>query len=443
MKLWPQLYRDKRISAEGAAALVKSGDVVRFPIGKPPIPVLKALARRAGELEDVTLIQCFPSYPHEIWNNPALDRSFRRVVDYVGAGCREGMRRHVVDFLPLDYPQYGKQLEQGRTNTWAADLFFGVVSPPDARGFCSFGNALWYSKDAAKAAKLFVAEVDPTLIRTHGDNFVHVSEIDYLVEETESLLVSTPPPAEEARGTVEVIASFAASLVRDGDTVQMGVGGVSESIGLFLTERNDLGIHSEIITVSHVELVKRGVATGKYKTLHRGRAVAAMIVGAADLEYVNDNPLFELHSVLYTNRIPVIAAQHHQVAINSTIAIDLTGQAAAESIGPEMYSGIGGQLAFMIGALYSEGGRSVLVLPSTARGGTVSRIVPFLEPGSTVTTPRQYVDYVVTEFGITNLQGKTQRQRAEALIELAHPDFRPGLKQEARRLFWSAAGRQP
>src|SRR5206468_3320436 len=223
MDPWQERYGDKRITARRAAALVKSGDIVRFPIGKPPIPILKALAERAGELQDVTLIQCFPSYAHEIWNDPQLDRSFRRVVDYVGAGCREGMRRH---------------------------------------------------------------------------------DIDFLVEETEPLLVSTPPPPEEERGTLEVIASFAASLIRDGDTVQMGVGGISESIGLFLTDRNDLGIHSEIMTVGHVELVRRGVATGRYKTLHPGRAVAAMIVGAANLEYVNDNPLFELYSVLYTNRIP-------------------------------------------------------------------------------------------------------------------------------------------
>ncbi|MBI2962945.1 MAG: acetyl-CoA hydrolase/transferase family protein [Deltaproteobacteria bacterium] len=435
MKPWQERYADKRISARRAAALVKSGDLVRLPIGKPPIPILNALAERSGDLKDVTLIQCFPTYAHEIWNDPRFDRAFRRVVDYVGVGCREGMRKHIVDFLPLDYPQYGKQLEEGRTNTWTSDVFFGVVSPPNEQGFVSFGNALWYSKDVAKNAKLVVAEVDPTLIRTHGDNFIHVSEIDHLVEETVPLLVSTPPPPEEERGTLEVIASFAASLIRDGDTVQMGVGGISESIGLFLTDRNDLGIHSEIMTVGHVELVKSGVATGKCKTLHKGRAVAAMVVGAADLAYVNDNPLFELHSVLYTNRIPVIAAQHHQVAVNSTIAIDLTGQAAAESIGPQMYSGIGGQMAFMIGSLYSEGGRSILVLPSTAKGGAVSRIVPFLEPGSTITTPRQYVDYVVTEFGITNLQGKTQRQRAEALTELAHPDFRSQLRREASRLF--------
>ena len=216
----------------------------------------------------------------------------------------------------------------------------------------------------------------------------------------------------------------------------MGIGAISEAIGLFLTDRNDLGIHSEIMTASHVELVKRGVATGTYKTAHKGKAVAAMVVGGADLEFVNDNPAFELYSVLYTNSLLTIAAQHHQVAVNSTLSMDLTGQAAAESLGPQMYSGIGGQMTFMMGAMYSPGGRSVMVLPSTARKGTLSRIVPTLEPGSTLTTPRQYADYVVTEFGIVNLQGKTQRQRAEALISIAHPDFQPELKKAARKMFW-------
>ena len=436
MEPWQHTYKDKLISAEAAAQLTTSGQLVRLHIGRPPIPILDALAKRNGQLEDVTLIQCYPLYNHPIWNEPGYEQSFHLIVDYVGAGCRQGMQQHYVDFLPLDYPQYAKQVEDGRTNTWQADIFYGVVSPPDERGYCSFGNALWYNKDAARAAKCFVAEVDPTFIRTHGDNWIHVSEIDYLVEETAPFPVATAPPPAEERGTLEVIGEFASSLIRDGDTVQMGIGAISEAIGLFLMDRNDLGIHSEIMTASHVELVKRGVATGKYKTSHQGKAVAAMVVGGADLEFVDNNPAFELYSVLYTNSLLNIAAQNHQVAVNSTLAIDLTGQAAAESLGPQMYSGIGGQMTFMMGAMYSDGGRSIMVLPSTAKRGQLSRIVPMLEPGSTLTTPRQYADYVVTEFGIVNLQGKTQRQRAEALIEISHPDFQPELKAQAKRLFW-------
>jgi len=436
MEPWQTRYKDKLISAAAAAKLVKSGDLVRLYIGRPPIPILDALARRKGEVENVTVIQCYPLYSHPIWNEPGYDQSFNLIVDYVGVGCRQGMQKHYVDFMPVDYPQYAKQTEDGRTNTWEPDVFFGVVSPPDEKGYCSFGNALWYNKDVAKNAKLFVAEVDPTFIRTHGDNWIHVSEIDHLVEETQAFSMGTPPPAEEERGTLEVIGEFAASLIRDGDTVQMGIGGISESIGYFLMDKNDLGIHSELMTVTHVELVKRGVANGKYKSLHQGKAVAAMVVGAADLGFVDNNPAFELYSVLYTNAIPTIAAQNRQVAVNSTLAIDLTGQAAAESIGPQMYSGIGGQMAFMMGAMYSKGGRSIMVLPATAKKGQLSRIVPVLEPGSTLTTPRQYMDFVVTEFGIVNLQGKTQRQRAEALISIAHPDFQPELRKQAKKMFW-------
>lgn len=433
---WQEQYRDKIISAEQAAWFVQSGNLVRLPVGRPPIPILQALAKRRGELHDVTIIQCYPVHPFPLWNEPDWQESFHMITDYVGVGNREGMRSKLVDFLPIDYPQYAKQLEAGRTNTWAPDVFFGIVSPPDEKGYCSFGPYLWYSKDLAKSAKLFIAEVDPTFIRTYGDNFIHVSEIDYLVGETEPVVVSTPPPPEEEQGIIRVIGEYAASLIRDADTIQMGVGAISESLGLFLEKKNDLGIHSEILTVTHVELVKKGIATGKWKTLHPGKAVAAFVVGAADLEFVNNNPAFELYSVLYTNSIPVIAAQYHQVAVNSCLAIDLTGQVAAESLGPAMYSGIGGQMAFMMGALYSKGGRSLMLLPSTARKGMLSRIVPHLEPGTIVTTPRTYLDSVVTELGIANLQGKTQRQRAEALIEIAHPDFRPELKKAAKKLFW-------
>lgn len=434
---WQQKYADKIISADEAAKLVKSGHLVRLPVGKAPIPIMRALTRRKDELQDVTIIQCFPSAPSPLWNEAGYEKSFNMVTDYVAEGNRPGMRSKLVDFLPIDYPQYSAQHVAGRTNTWEPDIFFGVVSPPDEKGYCSFGNCLWYSKDLAQSAKLFVAEVDPTFIRTFGDNFIHVSEIDYLVEETEPLTVSTPPPAQEDQGMINVIGEFAASLIQDGDTLQTGVGALSESLGLFLQEKNDLGIHSEIMTVTAVELIKKGVATGKCKSMHKGKAVAAFVVGAADLDFVNDNPAIELYSVLYTNRITTIAAQHRQMAVNSCLAIDFTGQVSAESFGgPMMYSGIGGQMDFMIGSMHSEGGRSIMLLPSSARKGTASRIVPHLDPGTVVTTPRTYIDNVVTEFGIANLQGKTQRQRAEALIEIAHPDFRSELRKEAKKLFW-------
>ncbi len=433
---WQAKWGDKIISAEKAAGFVKSGDLVRLGIGRTPVPIMKALAKRKGVLRDVTIHHGFPVQPFPFWNEEGWQDSFTMVTDYVGEGNRAGIRSRLSDFLPIDYPQYIKGRSDGRTNTWEPDVFIAAVSPPDEKGYCSFGNCLWYSKDLAQNAKLFIAEVDPTFIRTYGDNFIHISEIDYLVEETESIVLSTPPPPEEGRELIDTIGRLAAGVIRDGDTIQMGIGAISESVGRFLYEKNDLGIHSEILTTTHVDLVKKGIATGKYKSLHRGKAVSAFLVGAADLEFVNNNPAFELYSVLYVNRITTIAAQHSMVAVNSGIAIDLTGQVAAESLGPTMYSGLGGQMDFMIGSLHSEGGRSIMLLQSTARGGKVSRIVPHLEPGTILTTPRTYLDFVATEHGITNLQGKTQRQRAEALIEIAHPDFRSELRKQARKLFW-------
>ena len=434
---WQQKYGNKIISAEKAAQLVKSGDLVRLAMGKAPIPIMKALAKRNGELRDVTIMQCFPGHASPLWTDPEYQKSFNMVTDYVSDANRPGIKSKLVDFLPIDYPQYAAQNVPGRTNTWEPDVFFGTVTPPDDKGYCSFGNLRWYSKELGQNAKLFVAEIDPTLIRTYGDNFIHVSEIDYLVEETEPLVVSTRPTTDENEPLVQVISKLAATLIRDGDTIQMGVGPLSESIGLFLESRNDLGIHSEIMTATLVDLVKKGIATGKYKSMHKGKAVSAFLVGSADLEFVDNNPAFELYSVLYTNRITTIAAQHSQVAVNSCLAIDLTGQVSAESFGgPMMYSGIGGQMDFMMGSMHSPGGRSIMLLQSTAKKGTVSRVVPQLDSGAVVTTPRTYIDNVITEHGITNLQGKTQRQRAEALIEIAHPDFRSELRKEARKLFW-------
>lgn len=435
---WQDKHRSKVISAEKAARLVKSGDLVRISTGNAPMPILRALAKRNGELRGVTVIQGYPVQNSSLWTDPEYQQSFTMVTDYASGINRAGIRSKITDFLPVDYPQYPTQAMPARTNTWNPDVFLCTVSPPNDKGYCGFGHNLWYSKDLAQRAKLFIAEVDPTLIHTYGDNFIHISDVDYLVEEIEPMApmaVSTPPGSEEQE-TANIIAKLAASLIQDGDTVQMGIGPLSESVGMFLGDRNDLGIHSELMTVGHVELVKNGVATGKCKSLHRGKAVSAMVVGAADLEFVNNNPAFELYSVLYVNRITTIAAQYRQVAVNSCLAIDLTGQVSAESFGgPVMYSGIGGQMDFMIGAMHSEGGRSIILLQSTARGGTLSRIVPQLEPGTVVTTPRTYVDNVVTEFGIANLAGKTQRQRAETLIEVAHPDFRPELRKQAQKLF--------
>jgi acyl-CoA hydrolase len=386
-------------------------------------------------------MQGYPAFPVELWNEPGWDEAFNLVTDFGSPVTWSGMQRRIIDFLPIDYPQYVKQPEEARTNTWSPDVFLGIVSPPDDHGYCSFGGNLWYHKELAQNAKVFIAEVDPSYIRTYGDNFIHISEIDYLVPETEPFsLPARHPTMQEESGVVEVIAAHAAGLVRDGDTIQMGVGAIAELAAEFLQDRNDLGIHSEAVFSPMLELVRRGVVTGKYKTMHRGKVVAAMLgmmgPNDEDLKYAHNNPVLELYSVTYVNSVPLIAGQFRQVAINNALAIDLTGQVTGSSLGPTMYSGLGGQFSFSIGAMYSPGGRSIVTLPATARGGTVSRIVPQLAAGTIVSVPRYFVDYVITEYGITNLQGRTQRQRAEALIEIAAPDFRPELRKAAKGLYW-------
>ena len=319
-----------------------------------------------------------------------------------------------------------------------ADVFLVTVSPPDAQGFCSFGDQLWYSREWVKKSRLVIAEVNPLAIRTGGDNYVHVSQLDYLVEQPEPIppFRMSPEVAPDEQATAEKIGALVASLIRDGDTFQIGLGSVSMAAGPYLQEKNDLGVHSEILTSAMVDLYKRGVITGKHKTLQPEKLVATgMFVDPEDYAFMDENPVVELRDAFYTNNPTVIAQQKNMVAINNALAVDLTGQVTAEAFGTQMYSGVAGQLDFVLGAYLSPGGRSITVLPYTARGGTISRIVSMFPEGQIVSLPRTYIDYIVTEYGIASLSGRTERQRAEALIAIAHPDFRAELEAAARKRF--------
>jgi len=325
------------------------------------------------------------------------------------------------------------------------DVLLIYLSTPDNHGYCSFGASIWDKKEWVGAAKLVLAEVSPNLIRTYGDNYIHVSEIDYFVPHT---------PTERSPGTTDIlgrktvgpgeiekrIAEYVGDIIQDGDTIEFGVGGVAEWITQLgvLENKNDLGVHSENLPRGTATLVMNGVITGKYKTNHPGKVISTACGGGTkkEMDFINMNPIFELYGSDYVLDPRVIASHDNMVAINASLAVDLTGQMASESIGPVMVSGTGGQLALAIGTSLSRGGRNVNVLTSTAQGGNLSRIVPRLEPGSIVTVPRTLADIVITEYGITRLKGKTQRQRAEELINIAHPDFRNELRTEARRLFW-------
>ena len=438
---WRRAFERKLVGADAAVGRIQSGDSVRLPMGPVPVTLVNALARRREELRGVCVFQGATRHPHP-WATaePGWEDHIQFVSDFITAIVRPAIESRRGDFAVTDYGIAAKVRSGGRRDGFSPDVFMALVSAPDEDGYVSFGYSLWHSKALLRAAKLSIAEVAApgTVLRTGGENRVHLSEFDLLTEQIDApRAVVVPELSPERIEVTEVIGAYVSTLVNDGDTIQIGTGTLSSCMGGYLMEKNDLGIDAEILVASAVELVKSGVATGRHKTCKPGVATASFIVPGSDFDYCHENPLIELHEIEWVNHLPRIAAIRNVVAINQASAIDLTGQVASESIGPVMYTGPGGQLTWTMGALYAAGGRAIHVLPSTARNGSVSRIVPQLEPGTIVTVPRTFVDFVVTEHGIANLQGLTQRERSLAMIELAHPAFRDELHAAARRLFWA------
>ena len=438
---WQEEYKRKLVSAEDAVKAVKSGDYVVF--AQPEAPALGlALISRADELDGVKImggggsdLPIYDSSWYDVYPN-----TFQLETSYVLP-----LVRALVSERKSDFTISGLFGVPDMTEEKPLDVFMVQVSPPDEHGFCSFGASLWMKKEWVRMAKTVIAEANQRIIRTYGDNFVHVSEIDYFVEHTPSGKVpgGTDILGRRTSGPGELektIAGYVGTIIKDGDCLEIGVGGTAEWVAQLgiLDNRVDLGWHSENTVRGIATLVMNGVMTGKHKNIHRGRAVATAVGGGTkeEMDFINDNPIFEVYSSNYILNPRVIASHDNMVAINSAIALDLTGQIAAESVGPVMTSGSGGQLSFAIGAYLSKGGRSIVAIPATARDGKISRIVPMLETGTVVSTPRTLADIVITEYGIARLKGKTQRQRALELIGISHPDFRAELKKEAERLYW-------
>lgn len=444
---WKERYADKLISIEDAARLVKSGDVVAWPTSSQPREIGLALARRKDELRGVTLVSAWTqSYP---WLDAGMEDSFyvKEVFGYRDTS-RAGLRERRIDWLPwlpgLCNGVWEGEEGRGRVLHFA-DITFVTLTPPNKNGYCSFGHDLWNTPTMVRTAKTAVAMIDPNRIWTYGEH-IHVSELDYLVEapaaETGIERVM-PLPAEDEVGLAEVIGAHIASLVNDGDTIQVGTGTAAEAVWSFLGDKNDLGVDTEMIYPPTIDLVKAGVITGKRKNINRGKVISTALwtyVGDPRtppvLDYVDHNPTFEFHEITYVDNPIRIAGNDNMVSINNLLAIDLLGQGVVTHLGPVPICGPGGQVEYTIAPHYSRGGRSISALISTALRGTVSRIVPQLEPGTAIMVPMVYIDYIVTEHGITNLANKSLRERAEALISVAHPDFRPELRKAARRMFW-------
>ncbi len=437
---WRSKYGHKVVSPEEAVKRVKPGDTVMMaPYTCTPFTLCAALQERArkGDIERVRIDHpaAFPS-----WTAPDIAHAFELHDNYATPLNREACHEGRMEYLPVGV---WKSYEVPAGFTSHPDVFMVPVSPPDERGYCSFGPGVWLSGTLSRQAKLVIAEVQEGFIRTYGENYIHVDQIDLLVEGT--VPTGTAPavqPSDEERSQVEVICTLVASeLVNNGDTLQMGVGTVSASLGLFLGDKEDLGVQTELITGGVVDLVEKGVVTGNRKSIHKHKVVGAACValGPEEMARVHMNPAFELYDFGYTDDLRRLIQIDNFVTVNNALVVDLTGQVSAESIDHRMYTGVGGQTVFMLAGAYSPGGKSVSVVPSSSvpstTGQRVSRIVPTLAPGGAVTVPRTFVDYVVTEHGIATLRGKTLKERARELCSVAHPDFRPELEREASRMY--------
>jgi 4-hydroxybutyrate CoA-transferase len=374
------------------------------------------------------------------WADPETQGAFNLKDNYATPPNRAACHAGEMEYLPIGVWKSGEVPPGFHPEP---DVYLVPVSPPDALGFCSFGSGVWFSRTVSRCARRVIAEINPSFIRTGGENYIHVDEIDLFVHaQQQAGGPAPPPPSEEDMSAVEVICTLvAAELVNDGDTLQMGVGTVSASLAPFLDFRNDLGVQTELITGGIVDLVERGIVTGARKTWHPNKVVGSACVAMPpeELARIDGNPCFELYEFGYTDDLRLLIQQENFVAVNNALSVDLTGQVSAEALDHRPYTGVGGQTVFMLAGAYSKGGKSISVLPSSAvptgSEQRLSRIVPSLASATAVTVPRTYVDYVVTEHGIAELRGKTLAERANALVDIAHPDFREELRREAQRLY--------
>jgi 4-hydroxybutyrate CoA-transferase len=416
---WKADYVSKLTTANEALKVVKSGDRVVFAHAcGEPLELVDALVARAPELRDVEIVHMVAMGKGE-YAKPEFAESFFHNSVFVGASTRDAVHNGRGDYTPTFFHEIPDLFLKGYL---PVDVVLIQLSPPDKHGWCSFGISVDYTKPAASVAKTVVALVNPNMPRTHGDSFIHVSDIDVIIEGDAPIIELQPPrigPVEEAIG------QHIAGLVDDGSCLQLGIGGIPDAVLLFLHAKNDLGIHTEMFSEGVVDLYNEGVVTNARKTLHRDKMVANFLMGTRRLyDFVDDNPAVNMFPVSYVNDPFVIAQNDQVVAINSAIQVDLMGQVVADTMGPMQFTGIGGQVDFVRGAARSKGGKAIIALPSTAKKGTVSRIAATISDGAAVTTMRADVDYVVTEHGIAHLKGKGLRERAFALLDIADPAFR-------------------
>jgi len=429
---WLERYKSKLRPAGEAVKYIQSGQRVYVHPGcAMPEVLVNAMCERYTELENVEVIHLL-TVGKTGYSNPEMEGHFRHNALFIGANVRKAVNEGRADFTPIFLSEIPGLFHRG---ILPIDVALIHVSPPDEHGFCSFGVGVECTKPATEVAKVIIAQVNPNMPRTLGDCFIHVDkftcavEVDVPLRELPQVNGNLSPYETEV---YEKIGRNVADMIENGSTLQMGIGAIPDAVLRYLHTKKDLGVHTEMFADGIIRLVEEGVITNEKKTLHPGKMIVSFVLGNQPLyDFIDNNPVIEFHPSHYTNDPFIIAQNDKMVAINSAIEVDLTGQVCADSIGHAFYSGFGGQVDFIRGAARSKGGKPIIALPSTAKQGTLSRITPRLAEGAGVTTSRGDVHYVVTEFGVAELFGRTIRERVSALIDIAHPSFREELERFA------------
>lgn len=433
---WVKRYNSRLVTADEAVKVIKSNDKLIIQPGcAAPFELISAMVRRKDELRDVEIyhILVVGDVPY---TKPGMEKHFKHKAFFIGANARTAVNEGRAEFIPIFLSEVTMLFKRGVIQ---ADVALIHVSPPDEHGFCSYGIDVGNIKTPTEKAKCVIAQVNKNMPRGLGNSFIHVNKIDFLVEVDEPLkeLPQVDPDATpELLLTYDMIGQHVAGMIEDGSTLQMGIGAIPDAVLKYLHSKNDLGVHTEMFSDGLIELVQEGVVNGERKTLHPGKIIAGFVLGTKrSYDFIDNNPVFEFHPQEYVNDPFLISKNDKMVAINSAIEIDLTGQVCADSIGTKFFSGIGGQVDFVRGAAHSEGGKPIIALPSATKDLKFSKIVSTLKPGAGVVTSRGDVHYVVTEYGVAYLFGKSIQERVRALIDISHPAFRDELTGFAKKTY--------
>ena len=426
-----QQFQSKIITMLEAVGMVQSHQTIGMGIaGSEPVGLLTEFSGQRNQVEDVTLWTCLPMRAYDIFTEPEMQGHFFNQNWFYSSTDRKVHPEGRVSYIPNNL--HRASMDKLIATNGHLDVFFGTATPPNKDGYCSLSLGMILQKDLFEAADLKIIEINENLPFTYGDTFIHVSEVDYFVENHVPVIEL---PSISSTELEQKIGGHIASLIDDGSTIQLGIGGIPNAITAFLMDRHDLGIHTEMLIDGMVDLFEAGVVNNSKKTLHPGKMIGAFALGTQKLyDFIDHNKDVEIYRGRYTNNPYVIAKNNKMISVNTAIQVDIMGQVCSQSLGTRHFSGTGGQLDTHRGAQLSEGGRGIIAMRSTAKKGTISTIVPTLSPGAGVTVPSQDVDTIITEYGVAELRGRSVKERMEALIKIAHPNFRDWIRDEAHRL---------